>query len=79
MAEMMASGVELMLVGMGIVYLFLAMLVVAINVMSYCVQRFFPEPPPIISSNAPNPGMAVDKATVAAITAAIQQYRKDQL
>ena len=45
MAEMMSSGIELMFAGMGIVFLFLTMLVVAINMMSSLLQRFFPDAP----------------------------------
>lgn len=45
MTEMMSSGVELMLAGMSIVFLFLTMLVIAINLMSSLVQRFFRMPP----------------------------------
>ena len=45
MTELMSSGVELMFAGMGIVFLFLTMLVVAINIMSSLVQRFFPDAP----------------------------------
>jgi len=71
MAELMSRGVELMIVGMGIVYLFLALLVVAINVMSSLVQRFFPEPP----KAAQVVKIETDKATVAAISAAVHQYR----
>lgn len=41
MAELMSSGIELMFLGMGIVFLFLTMLVFAINLMSALVQRFF--------------------------------------
>ncbi|MFA6053397.1 MAG: OadG family transporter subunit, partial [Methylobacter sp.] len=40
MTEQMSRGIELMLVGMGIVFLFLIMLVVAINLMSALVQRY---------------------------------------
>jgi oxaloacetate decarboxylase gamma subunit len=71
MAELMSSGVELMIVGMGIVFLFLALLVVAINTMSSLIQRFFPEPP----KGAKTVKIETDKATVAAITAAVHQYR----
>jgi len=71
MTELMRSGVELMIVGMGIVYLFLALLVVAINTMSTLVQRFFPEEP----KSAKVVTIETDKATVAAITAAVHQYR----
>ena len=79
MAELMSSGIELMFAGMGIVFLFLTMLVVAINLMSSVVQRFFPEAPsaPIITP-PPVTSAAPDKATVAAISAAVHQYRNKQ-
>jgi oxaloacetate decarboxylase gamma subunit len=75
MAELITSGVELMIVGMGIVFLFLTMLVIAINLMSSIVQRFFPDAP---QTTIPVPFAAssgIDKSTVAAITAAVHQYR----
>ena len=69
MNELLSSGIELMLVGMGIVFTFLSMLVVFINVMSSFVQRFFPENP-IVSQSGEDPRM------IAAITAAVHEYRK---
>jgi oxaloacetate decarboxylase gamma subunit len=78
MAELMSSGIELMFAGMGIVFLFLTMLVVAINLMSSAVQRFFPEAPPAPVISPPVTGGAPDKATVAAISAAVHQYRNKQ-
>lgn len=74
MTEQMTSGFELMFVGMGIVFLFLTMLVVAINLMSTLVQRYFPE----IPSSKTIPGITtdIDKSVIAAITAAVHQYRK---
>lgn len=75
MTELMNSGLELLVAGMGIVFLFLTMLVVAINLMSAMVLRFFPDEPKapssssVVSSN--------DKRIVAAITAAVHQYRHD--
>jgi len=74
MTEQMASGIELMFVGMGIVFLFLAMLVIAINIMSALVQRFLPEIP--VSKTVPGISIDIDKSIVAAITAAVYQYRK---
>jgi len=73
MTELMSSGVELMFVGMGIVFLFLTMLVVAINVMSSLVLRFFPEAPPLIPVITATGG--TDKSVIAAITAAVHQHR----
>jgi len=77
MSELMGDGIELMFVGMGIVYLFLTMLVLAINLMSGLIRRFFPEPPPtaVVSPKTANSG-SIDQQTVAAITAAVYQHRK---
>ena len=75
MSELMSSGVELMLVGMGIVFLFLVLLVFAINLMSYWVQRFFPEEPPV----AKIVSGAIDDSTIAAITAAVHRYRSKKI
>ncbi|NOT12078.1 MAG: OadG family protein [Methylococcaceae bacterium] len=74
MAELIRSGVELMIVGMGIVFLFLTMLVIAIHFMSSLVQRFFPAEP---QTTIPVPSVTsgIDKRTVAAITAAVHHYR----
>ncbi|MCK9397243.1 MAG: OadG family protein [Methylobacter sp.] len=74
MTEQMTSGIELMFVGMGIVFLFLAMLVVSINTMSALVQRYFPDMP--VPKAVPGITVDVDKNVVAAITAAVHQYRK---
>ncbi|MDD5271231.1 MAG: OadG family transporter subunit [Methylovulum sp.] len=76
MAELMSSGIELMFAGMGIVFLFLTMLVFAINLMSSLVQRFFPEAPPTPATPHSAPSNIADKATVAAIIAAVHQYRQ---
>jgi oxaloacetate decarboxylase gamma subunit len=72
MNELLSSGIELMLVGMGIVFGFLAMLVFVIGGMSKLVQRYFPE------LNMQHPvSQAIDhEGVVAAISAALQQYRK---
>lgn len=63
-----------MFVGMGIVFLFLTMLVIAINIMSALVQRYFPEMP--VTKSVPGITNDVDRSVVAAITAAVHQYRK---
>jgi oxaloacetate decarboxylase gamma subunit len=72
MNDLLTAGIELMLIGMGIVFAFLAMLVFVIGSMSTFIQRYFPELP------AQHPaGKAIDDAgVVAAIAAALQQYRK---
>lgn len=73
MNELMSSGIELMLIGMGMVYAFLAMLIVSIKTMSALVLRFFPELP---AGQHPGTHHGDDLGKIAAISAAVQQYRK---
>jgi oxaloacetate decarboxylase gamma subunit len=75
MTELISSGVELMFMGMSIVFLFLTMLVIAINTMSGLIQRYFPEEPVSNISIPVIKNTATDKSYIAAITAAIHQYR----
>jgi oxaloacetate decarboxylase gamma subunit len=75
MAEMMSSGIELMFAGMGIVFLFLTMLVVAINIMSSLLQRFFPDVPTSQMAVGTSVSSGIDKSIIAAITAAVHLHR----
>lgn len=74
MTELMSKGIELMLAGMGIVFLFLTMLVLAINMLSSLIERFFPEAPNLVGTTTTT-SSGIDKNTIAAITAAVHQHR----
>jgi oxaloacetate decarboxylase gamma subunit len=76
--SLMGQGVELMLYGMGTVFVFLAILVLATSAMSSLVQRFFPAPTPSVPaapSNAAGPAPHEDSALIAVISAAINKHR----
>ena len=70
MNEMMSTGLEIMLVGMGTVFLFLAMLVVTVNIMAGIVQRF-------LSQEMSEPAQVhnIDPNVIAAISTAVHHYR----
>ncbi len=74
--SLLAQGVDLMLYGMGTVFVFLAILVLATTGMSAFVQRFFKAPPPAPAA-APKSGAAVkqDDTLIAVISAAIHKHR----
>ena len=75
MNEMISAGLDLMLIGMGIVFSFLAMLVVMVNIMTSIVQHFFPTPPvPDVNLASASAGHT-DAGVIAAISTAVHQYR----
>jgi oxaloacetate decarboxylase gamma subunit len=78
-ATIMAQGVDLMLYGMGSVFVFLTLLVFATRAMSWAVNRFFPEPirvvaksslPLVATANTP-----VDPKVLLIIQDAVRQHR----
>jgi len=78
MNEAMTQGVELMLTGMGIVFLFLVMLIVVVKLIAYCVATFLPELEVVHASASPSQASSANGVTpivTAAITAAVHQHR----
>ncbi|CAI8758851.1 OadG family protein [Methylocaldum szegediense] len=74
--ELLLSGVKIMLVGMAIVYLFLALLVWVIGITSKLLNRYVPEPEHAPGASAHPPDVDSDNSEiVAAITAAIHRYQ----
>jgi oxaloacetate decarboxylase gamma subunit len=77
--DIVGQGIELMVYGMGTVVVFLALLVVATNTMSWLVTRYFPEPESAVATpvqkaaGAPPPDD--DPQLLAAISAAIHRHR----
>ncbi len=78
MNEAMTQGVELMLTGMGIVFLFLVMLIAVVKLMAYCVAAFIPEVEVAAVSTTPVQAVsssAISPNVTAAITAAVHLHR----
>lgn len=75
----MSQGFDLMLFGMGTVCIFLTLLVILTRVMSWFVNRYFPEPEPLIPV-APKPvsSTQVDPKVLGVIQDAIHQHRAKQ-
>lgn len=76
--ELLMEGVELMLMGMGAVFVFLMLLIGCINLMSWLVIRFVPEEVPVTAAprQVPVPAAApVEPELLAAIGAAVRLHR----
>ncbi len=82
MNELILQAVELMVVGMGFVFVFLTVLVGATTVMSKMVVRFEPAPPPVKpAAKKPataKPAASNDPQLIAVIAAAVAEYRSRQ-
>lgn len=66
-STLLEQGIELMVVGMGTVFLFLTSLIAATSLMSWLVQRL--RPAAVVSDELP-------AEEIAAISAAIAQHRR---
>ncbi|MCP5206415.1 MAG: OadG family protein [Hahellaceae bacterium] len=75
--NIMSQAFELLVVGMGFVFVFLTILVFATTFMSKLTTRFIPEPKPAPVPTPASPAKpAMDDATLmAVITAAVNKYR----
>ncbi len=79
--ELLWAGVNLMLLGMGIVFLFLAILVLVMNSMSWLVQRIAVAEPAVESISAISSATTESDNSnelVAVVTAAMNRYRTKQ-
>ena len=79
-ATLLEQALDLLIFGMGTVFVFLTLLVFAVNLMSRFIQTFFPEP---VIEEAPvatrkTASDAIDPTTLAVIQAAIRQHRDKQ-
>ena len=72
-SEMMMAGVQLMLVGMGIVFTFLMVLVVTMNGMSRLAKAL--EGEQTAAPSTPSASGETDEVLVSVISAAIRRYR----
>jgi oxaloacetate decarboxylase gamma subunit len=78
MTELMTQAVDLMIAGMGFVFVFLLVLVFATLIMSKLLNRFSaPEPatPARTSRAKPKAQLSVDPDTAEAIKQAVAQFR----
>lgn len=80
--ELITEGLNLMFVGMGFVMLFLFLLILAIQLMSHLINRYFPEPLKIVEpsrSQPPQPAIPNDLERLRpVIVAAIAHHRRTQ-
>lgn len=73
-ADLLTTGAELMLLGMGIVFSFLILLVLVLKAMSWLAARYSAVEP-VQSTQATPRTSPTDAAPIAVISAAVARYR----
>ena len=82
--DLLVTAGQLMLVGMIVVFAFLGLLIWATKLLSTLVLKYHVEPTSAVASNTPNQAAlprtqsGIAPQTVAAISAAIHQYRQSK-
>ncbi|WP_304546302.1 OadG family protein [Sulfurimonas microaerophilic] len=73
--NLVIEGIKFMFLGMGTVFAFLVIMIIAMNLMSSVIHKFFPEPQANadVTDTAKQQG---NKKVIAAITAAIKYHRE---
>jgi len=78
---LVTQGLELMVFGMGTVFVFLTMLVFVTSAMSKLVSKYFPEPEPV-PAPARKPAAAapqgIDPQLLKVLSAAVKEHRARQ-
>ena len=75
-SDLLANGLKLLVFGMGMVYLFLVVMIVAITVMGRVVKPWIAEFESKPAASKPAPAAADDSAIVAAAVAAVALRRR---
>ena len=78
MSPIVADGLGLMGFGMGTVFVFLIVLIIATTIMSSLVTKFFPEAPPAPAKKALVPAQGVDPQLLKVLAAAVKGHRSRQ-
>lgn len=72
---LLEQGLDLLIFGMGTVFVFLTVLVIFTMLMSQIVGRFFPEAAEPVQTPAPARSQPVSAKTLTIIQAAIREHR----
>lgn len=77
MDQIVSEGLSLMLFGMGFVFVFLTLLVLATTLMSKLATKYAPEPiqPPKAPAGVKTVNATNDDQLLAVLTAAVHKYR----
>ncbi len=74
--NLIGEALKFMVLGMGVVYLFLYIMVLAVKLQTYLIEKYFPEKPTVEATHIVDEADEEDGAHIAAIIAAVAEFRK---
>ena len=74
----LVESVKFMVLGMGVVFFFLTLLVWVVNIQAKIIGKYFPDKEPPVAPPAPTTPVSDESARVAAIIAAVTEFRKNK-
>ncbi len=74
-ANLLLESLKFMVLGMSVVFTFLILLIIVVNIQAKVIAKFFPEKAPASPTTA---GKADEAHHVAAIIAAVTEFRKNK-
>ena len=76
--SLVGEALKFMVLGMLIVFVFLIVLVQVMKLQAKIINKYFPEKAPEVPTSSPQDNAAQDAHHVAAIVAAIAEFRKNK-
>ena len=75
--HLVGESIKFMILGMGVVFVFLYALVLLMELQAYIINRYFPDEDEVQSNKGRDSAEDDESARVAAIVAAVMEYRKN--
>jgi len=77
--NVIGEALKFMVLGMGVVFIFLYIMILAVKVQAFIIGKYFPDKAPVaVPSPTAAAGNADEKAHVAAVIAAVTEFRKNK-
>jgi len=76
--NLITEALKFMVLGMGVVFIFLYIMILAVKAQARIIGKYFPDKPPVIPTPSPAAKSDDEQARVAAVIAAVTEFRKNK-
>jgi oxaloacetate decarboxylase gamma subunit len=76
--NLIVEALKFMVLGMGVVYLFLIIMIQSVKLQAFIIGKYFPDEDPVAIVPSAQATGADEQARVAAVIAAVTEFRKNK-